>query len=143
MGKAWGCIDIPTYKWIARTAFAFTLEAFVFISGFLFAFQKIILGKSEGIIINKLQRLILPSIIFSIPYFFIFYEYKGIGNFLYSVVNGCGHMWHLHMSFVYISDTSVFVNSIIYNTDFASIVGSYWLPWLGFAYLIFTISILT
>ena len=94
-----GYIDIPTYKWIARTAFAFTLEAFVFISGYLFAFQKTTLNKSEGIIINKLKRLILPSIIFSIPYFFIFYDYKGIGDFLYSIVNGCGHMWYLPMLF--------------------------------------------
>ena len=41
----------------------------------------------------------MPSIIFSIPYFFIFYDYKGIGNFLYSIVNGCGHMWYLPMLF--------------------------------------------
>lgn len=94
-----GYIDIPTYKWIARTAFAFTLEAFVFISGYLFAFQEITLCKSGGVIINKLQRLILPSIIFSIPYFFIFYDYKGVGSFLYSIVNGCGHMWYLPMLF--------------------------------------------
>ena len=46
--KPEGCIDIPTYKWIARTTFAFTLETFVFISGYLFAFQKITLNKSEG-----------------------------------------------------------------------------------------------
>ena len=97
--KPEGYIDIPTYKWIARTAFAFTLEAFVFISGYLFAFQKITLNKSGGVIINKLKRLILPSIIFSIPYFLIFYDYKGIGNFLYSIVNGCGHMWYLPMLF--------------------------------------------
>ena len=43
--------------------------------------------------------MILPSIIFSIPYFFIFYDYKGFGNFLYSIVNGCGHMWYLPMLF--------------------------------------------
>ncbi len=97
--KPEGYIDIPTYKWIARTAFAFTLETFVFISGYLFAFQKITLNKSGGVIINKLKRLILPSIIFSIPYFLIFYDYKGIGDFLYRIVNGCGHMWYLPMLF--------------------------------------------
>ena len=43
-----GYIDIATYKWIARTTFAFTLETFVFISGYLFAFQKITLNKSGG-----------------------------------------------------------------------------------------------
>ena len=97
--KPEGYIDILTYKWIARAAFAFTLEAFVFISGYLFAFQKITLNKSGGVIINKLKRLILPSIIFSIPYFVIFYDYKGVGDFLYSIVNGCGHMWYLPMLF--------------------------------------------
>ena len=97
--KPEGYIDIPTYKWIARTTFAFTLEAFVFISGYVFAFQIITLNKSRGVIINKAKRLLLPSIIFSIPYFLIFYEYKGFGNFLYSVVNGCGHMWYLPMLF--------------------------------------------
>ncbi len=28
-----GYTDIPLYKWLSRTSFAFTLEAFVFISG--------------------------------------------------------------------------------------------------------------
>lgn len=37
-------VDIDVYKWIARIAFAFTLEAFVFISGYLFAFQEITWG---------------------------------------------------------------------------------------------------
>lgn len=94
-----GYIDIPTYKWIARIAFAFTLEAFVFISGYLFAFQRITLCKSDKVINNKLKRLILPSIVFSILYFVVFFEYKGVGNFIYSIVNGCGHMWYLPMLF--------------------------------------------
>lgn len=34
-----GYIDIPIYKWLARFSFAATLEAFVFISGYLFALQ--------------------------------------------------------------------------------------------------------
>ncbi len=29
------CVSIPLYKWIARLASAFTLEAFTFVSGFL------------------------------------------------------------------------------------------------------------
>ena len=50
-------VDIPIYKWIARISFAFTLEAFVFISGYLFAFQRITLNRVGGVIdlvINKL-----------------------------------------------------------------------------------------
>lgn len=97
-----GFIDIPVYKWLARTSFAFTLEAFVFISGYLFAFQSITLEKkmSLGVLItNKLKRLMLPSIIFSAAYFAIFYQYRGLGNMVYSLINGCGHMWFLPMLF--------------------------------------------
>ena len=97
-----GYVEIPIYKWLARTSFAFTLEAFVFISGYLFAFQRITLNRMGGgttLIINKLKRLILPSIIFSILYFVLFLEYKGVGNMVYSIINGCGHMWYLPMLF--------------------------------------------
>lgn len=97
-----GYIDIPIYKWIARVSFAFTLEAFVFISGYLFAFQRMTLNRKENgvdLVLNKLKRLILPSIIFSILYFPLFYTYKGFGNLVYSIINGCGHMWFLPMLF--------------------------------------------
>lgn len=97
-----GYMEIPLYKWIARTSFAFTLEAFVFISGYLFAFQRITLKRTVGgisLIGNKLKRLILPSIIFSALYFLLFYEYKGVPNLLFNLLNGCGHMWFLPMLF--------------------------------------------
>ncbi len=41
----------------------------------------------------------LPSVIFSAAYFAIFYQYKGLGNMVYSIINGCGHMWFLPMLF--------------------------------------------
>lgn len=97
-----GFVDVPVYKWMSRFSFAFTLQAFVFISGYLFAFQRITLKRTVGcihLIINKLKRLILPSILFSIVYFIIFYPYKGLGNAVYSIINGCGHMWFLPMLF--------------------------------------------
>lgn len=97
-----GFVDIPMYKWLSRTSFAFTLEAFVFISGYLFAFQRITLQRTEGLLemtVNKLKRLILPSILFSALYFALFYKYKGIGNIVYEIINGCGHMWYLPMLF--------------------------------------------
>ena len=43
-----GYVDIPLYKWLQRISFAFTLEAFVFISGYLFAFQRITLKRTGG-----------------------------------------------------------------------------------------------
>ena len=97
-----GFVDIPVYKWLARSSFAFTLEAFVFISGYLFAFQRITLNKKmefETLVGNKLKRLILPSLIFSAVYFAIFYQYKEFGSMVYSIINGCGHMWFLPMLF--------------------------------------------
>ena len=97
-----GYVDIPLYKWLTRTSFAFTLEAFVFLSGYLFAFQRITLQRTDGfwkLTSNKLKRLILPSIIFSVLYFVLFFEYKGLSDAMYSIINGCGHMWYLPMLF--------------------------------------------
>ena len=97
-----GYVDVPLYKWLSRISFAFTLEAFVFISGYLYAYQRITLHRVEQLgtlIINKLKRLILPSILFSALYFAIFYQYKGSADLLYNLVNGCGHMWFLPMLF--------------------------------------------
>lgn len=96
-----GYVDISVYKWIARASFAFTLEAFVFISGYLFAFQRLTLNRTRGghFISHKIKRLIIPSIIFSALYFLFFCEYIGISNLLYNLVNGCGHMWFLPMLF--------------------------------------------
>ena len=43
-----GFVDVTLYKWLSRISFACTLEAFVFISGYLFAFQKITLNRMGG-----------------------------------------------------------------------------------------------
>ena len=95
-----GYKDVLVYKWISRLSFAFTLQAFVFISGYLFAFQRISLRRTGcSFIIKKIKRLILPSIIFSALYFPLFYEYKGLINLVYNLINGCGHMWFLPMLF--------------------------------------------
>lgn len=101
-GEPKGFVDVPLYKWLSRISFSFTLEAFVFISGYLFAFQRYTLNRKEGIAIliqQKIKRLILPSIVFSTVYFFFFYQYKGFSEMLYSIINGCGHMWFLPMLF--------------------------------------------
>lgn len=97
-----GYVEVPAYFWLTRISFAFSLEAFVFVSGYLFAFQRITLNRTYSglsLTINKIKRLILPSIIFSIAYFVIFYPYKGIANAALSILNGCGHMWYLPMLF--------------------------------------------
>ena len=97
-----GFVDVPVYKWLARTSFAFTLEAYVFISGYLYAFQSITLNKKKSLgtlVAGKLKRLMLPCIIFSGVYLAIFSQYKGLGNMVYSIIIGCGHLWFLPMLF--------------------------------------------
>lgn len=97
-----GFVEIPLYKWLSRISFAFTLEAFVFISGYLFAFQRISLKRKNKLIfliLNKLKRLILPSVIFSAAYFAIFQQYNSIGDLLVNLITGCGHLWFLPMLF--------------------------------------------
>lgn len=41
----------------------------------------------------------MPSVIFSALYFPLFYDYKGIQDLVYNLINGCGHMWFLPMLF--------------------------------------------
>lgn len=97
-----GFVDISLYKWFARSSFAFALESFVFISGYLYAFQKITLRRTitlKSLLKNKFQRLIIPSLFFSVAYYLIFYSHNGFLDFIYSVINGCGHMWFLPMLF--------------------------------------------
>ena len=97
-----GYTDVPFYRWVARVSFAFTLEAFVFISGYLYAFQRITLGRRDSLshlIINKFKRLIIPSIIFSAAYFGLFYTFNGVGDMVLRIIEGCGHLWYLPMLF--------------------------------------------
>ena len=97
-----GYVEIPLYKWIAQTSFAFTLEAFVFISGYLYSFTRNYLNRKESIgtlAKNKLKRLILPSIIFGTVYYLLFFPHNGVLDAMYSIIGGCGHMWFLPMLF--------------------------------------------
>jgi len=48
---------------------------------------------------KKAKRLLLPSVVFSILYFILFNQYQGAGRFLLSILEGCGHLWYLPMSF--------------------------------------------
>lgn len=62
------------YWWIGKSAYSFMLEAFVFISGYVYGYQiyrnpeKLSL---KAVVQSKLKRLILPSIIFSTVYYLL------------------------------------------------------------------------
>lgn len=97
-----GFQTIPAYWWLDKLSYSFMLETFVFISGYLYAYQRIGLKKLGGgrtLLFSKLKRLILPSIIFSACYFLMFYRYESIANTLYTLLNGAGHLWFLPMLF--------------------------------------------
>lgn len=67
--------QIAVYKWLDRGVFAFMLESFVFISGYIWSYQRNELGRKENLrqlVQKKLNRLIVPSIVFSVLYLMIF-----------------------------------------------------------------------
>lgn len=86
------------YFWIAKFSYSFMLETFVFISGYVFAFQLISLNKRwsfKELLIKKIKRLILPSLFFSTVYQLFFYQQITIRK----IIDGTAHMWFLPMLF--------------------------------------------
>lgn len=72
-GGSWslpeGINEVYAYGEIAHIAFSFMLETFVFISGYLFAMQQQRQQKPfTFFLLKKLQRLVVPGIIFSTAY---------------------------------------------------------------------------
>lgn len=107
--QAWkmpdGVSSVPAYWWIASFAYSFMLEAFVFLSGYVYGYQ--VREKYNDTVsfkvtvLNKFKRLIVPSIVFSIIYILLFGNGQNIswGGQIYSIINGAGHMWFLPMLF--------------------------------------------
>ena len=71
-GGSWALPDsihkVWAYNEITHFAFSFMLETFVFISGYLFGMQQQKQISFKVFLKKKLQRLIVPSIVFSIVY---------------------------------------------------------------------------
>lgn len=93
------------YQWINYFNFEATLELFVLISGYLFAFQLITLNRNysfKEFAIKKVRRLLLPMLAFGVVYYFCFlFDIKSftIADFLMKLLSGCGHLWFLPMLF--------------------------------------------
>ena len=105
---AWAPIDgfpeIKTYWWLDKLSFAFMLEMFVFISGYLLGFQVRIKGeeklRAKAFFWGKFKRLMIPCLVFSLLYIIIFEEIKQpVISTAYDLLNGAGHMWFLPMLF--------------------------------------------
>lgn len=93
------------YWWIGKTAYSFMLEAFVFVSGYVYGYQISLKGKQaisfKSCVLKKINRLIIPSIIFSILYILCFddFQSKTPIEIFYTTLNGRAHMWFLPMLF--------------------------------------------
>lgn len=98
-----GIHDVPAYHWVQELSYSFLLEAFTFISGYVYGYVVFIRKKEYsfvGLINNKFKRLIIPSIIFSLLYTPLFYEKEiSVGTYTYDLICGMGHMWYLPMLF--------------------------------------------
>lgn len=94
-----GATIIPAYQAIGKIVYAFMLEAFVFVSGYVWAYQRETKGKVDNIwqlVLKKAQRLILPSIIFGVIYILLFQRDQL--DFIH-IIEGPGHLWFLPMLF--------------------------------------------
>ena len=71
-----GIHEVKSYWWLASFAYSFMLEAFVFISGYVWGYQ--VRTKYDGIVdfnttvVKKAKRLLIPSVIFSFIYLICF-----------------------------------------------------------------------
>ena len=105
---AWGPIenypDIRLYWWLDKLSYAFMLETFVFVSGYVFGYQVRVKGvcklEAKNLFWTKFKRLIIPCAFFSFLYILLFYDItQPLYKTVYDVLNGVGHMWFLPMLF--------------------------------------------
>lgn len=102
------------YSLVNPITISFALQTFVFISGYLFAYQH--LNKSItffSTLKNKLSRLYLPTIFWGILYSCIvlrtdLFDIKAILN----IISGVGHLWFLPMLFWCFVVMQLFINML-------------------------------
>lgn len=94
--------SIDWYKYINPLFINFQLPAFVFISGYLFEAKRHKVFE-EGFVLKKFRRLMIPALIFSIIYYFLFKFDKNneisLVQSLIRILSGEGHLWFLPMLF--------------------------------------------
>lgn len=92
------------YHWIASFSYSSMLETFVFVSGYLYAFQCLGVKRYYSFIHlakKKASRLLTPYLVFGTIYIILFVRIGG-GNYLAIIsklLNGVGHLWFLPMLF--------------------------------------------
>lgn len=105
---AWEPIEgypaIRAYWWLDWLSYAFMLEMFVFVSGYVFGFQVRTKGaeklEAKNLLWGKFKRLMVPCMVFSLLYILLFQDIRQpIYKTAYDLINGVGHMWFLPMLF--------------------------------------------
>lgn len=104
--------DSQILKYITEYIYSFHMPLFVFISGYIYNYNRECLGKynsTKNFIFNKLKRLIIPyflvSITFMIPLQMIFSIYADEKSYIYRIINDTllaqrpSHLWYLLMLF--------------------------------------------
>lgn len=92
--------EIKLYSIIARMLVNLSLPTFVLISGYLFSFTyKRKVQSFKNVLVDRFQRIIIPSIVFGIPYILIFFKDLPFINKTLLLLNGAGHLWFLPMLF--------------------------------------------
>ena len=100
-----GFPEVRAYMWLDKLSYAFMLESFVYISGYILGFQVRTKGREiltgNRIIVSKLRRLIIPCVVFGILYIILFKESidRPLLGKVYSLFSGVGHLWFLPMLF--------------------------------------------
>lgn len=99
-----GFPEVRAYWWMDKLSYAFMLETFVFVSGYVFGYQVRTKGESKlqakALFWGKFKRLIIPSMVFSLFYIILLQDItQPVYRTLYGVVNGVAHMWFLPMLF--------------------------------------------
>lgn len=92
---------IGAYTAIGRIAYIFMLESFVFISGYVWAYQHEQRGiETFGELVKKKgKRLLLPCWLFGVLYALLFGWDTSLAENILSVITGIGHLWFLFMLF--------------------------------------------
>lgn len=97
-----GCTDNEVLFWIGRLSYDLMLPTFIAVSGYVWAYQRISLSKTqriEDLLKKKFIRLYIPSVIFSIAYIFLFVDDVSFSHIVNGILSGVGHLWFLPMLF--------------------------------------------
>lgn len=97
-----GTQEIAAYAAVGRIAYIFMLESFVFMSGYVWAFQREQRGEEPlgKLVQKKAMRLLVPCYLFGVIYALMFGRGETFVTNILSVLTGIGHLWFLFMLFV-------------------------------------------